>query len=428
MLFVPDVGHFLFAKPVARRVSSTTELHAQMPQRPEKTRRARYEDKIILAPTTPSKKDAHDSLHTGCPTEPPHNWDPVIEYLIRPISSHYLTEPQKLWLHRKPQISPEHIEDALPVITLPLSRTETDSAIAVRVIDDEKHPAYGQRGLFATRDLVPGELIVPYIGYVHSSTASEHAVRAAHLNALSVDRPNIEQDFDSAPTAVNEDAQTHNGLASPPDHFQIGTWDSSSYDLNLYRDEHIELAIDASQMGNEARFCNDYRGVPASDLSSQTSKQWDRKAKRGAKTWSAGGAGSENATAAAGGVVPMAIPMAIPNAEFRDVWFEWMPEHKVEPPEYSNATGVTEDDMKKLDLEDKVSKTNSSRRQRRKKNAGLRGVAIFVMPAGKSGKRKRGIQAGQEVLVSYGKGFWSHHGIAPSTLPENDLHHGEVVG
>nr|POE65350.1 hypothetical protein CFP56_72995 [Quercus suber] len=35
-----------------------------------------------------------------------------------------------------------------------------------------------------------------------------------------------------------------------------------------------------------------------------------------------------------------------------------------------------------------------------------RRVGIFVLSAGKAGKRKAGIQAGEEVLVSYGKGFW----------------------
>ncbi|EMC95669.1 hypothetical protein BAUCODRAFT_34434 [Baudoinia panamericana UAMH 10762] len=35
-----------------------------------------------------------------------------------------------------------------------------------------------------------------------------------------------------------------------------------------------------------------------------------------------------------------------------------------------------------------------------------RRVGIFVLSAGKAGKRKGGIKDGEEVLVSYGKGFW----------------------
>ena len=33
-------------------------------------------------------------------------------------------------------------------------------------------------------------------------------------------------------------------------------------------------------------------------------------------------------------------------------------------------------------------------------------MGIFVLPAGKAGKRKAGIKAGDEILVSYGKGYW----------------------
>lgn len=35
-----------------------------------------------------------------------------------------------------------------------------------------------------------------------------------------------------------------------------------------------------------------------------------------------------------------------------------------------------------------------------------RRVGIFVLPAGKAGKRQGGIKAGEEILVNYGKGFW----------------------
>lgn len=35
-----------------------------------------------------------------------------------------------------------------------------------------------------------------------------------------------------------------------------------------------------------------------------------------------------------------------------------------------------------------------------------RGIAIFVLTPGKAGFRKAGIKMGEEILVSYGKGFW----------------------
>ncbi|KAH7081799.1 hypothetical protein BKA63DRAFT_219565 [Paraphoma chrysanthemicola] len=38
-------------------------------------------------------------------------------------------------------------------------------------------------------------------------------------------------------------------------------------------------------------------------------------------------------------------------------------------------------------------------------------VGVFVLNAGKSGKRARGIGRGQEILVSYGKGFWTERRV-----------------
>ena len=35
-----------------------------------------------------------------------------------------------------------------------------------------------------------------------------------------------------------------------------------------------------------------------------------------------------------------------------------------------------------------------------------KGMGVFVLPSGKSGKRAAGIAKGEELLVSYGKGFW----------------------
>ena len=33
-------------------------------------------------------------------------------------------------------------------------------------------------------------------------------------------------------------------------------------------------------------------------------------------------------------------------------------------------------------------------------------IGIFVLPSGKSGKKSKGVVKGEEILVSYGKGFW----------------------
>ena len=137
----------------------------------------------------------------------------------------------------------------------------------IRKINDDKHPAHGQCGLFAAQPLAPEKFILPYLGHVHG---------------------------------------------------EMGADESSDYDLRLDRD--LGISVDAAAMGNEARFINDYRGVP-------------------------------RATG--------------PNAEFKDTWIDVGHNHK-----------------------EKV-------------------IGVYILPAGKSGKRSSGIQKGDEILVSYGKGFWS---------------------
>lgn len=152
----------------------------------------------------------------------------------------------------------------LPRIKLPL---RGEPHVDIRMIERLDHPAQGERGLFTSTNLAPDSLIVVYLGYVHSDIAA---------------------DTDAA----------------------------SSYDLSL--DREAGISVDATHVGTEARFINDYRGIRA----------------------------------------------AGPNAEFRDVWTE-----------FGHGQGE-------------------------------KGIGVFVLSAGKSGKRKQGIKKDEEIVVSYGKGFW----------------------
>lgn len=155
----------------------------------------------------------------------------------------------------------------LPVVG-PKWQRPAAQLVRIKVIGNSSHPANGQHGLFAAQNLLPDTFILTYIGYVHGTA-------------------------DTDPT--------------------------SDYDLRL--DAERGIAVDASRMGNEARFINDYRGVSATG----------------------------------------------PNAEFRDVWVDF-------------ENGMLE-----------------------------RCIGVFVLSAGKvkSGKRAKGIAKGEEILVSYGKGFWN---------------------
>lgn len=127
----------------------------------------------------------------------------------------------------------------------------------------------------------------------------------------------------------------------------------SDYDLSLDRD--LGVGVDARYAGNEGRFINDYRGVPCS-TSTSLSRHPELPHYPRSTTGTNTSTGKKRDTA---------TTMKGPNAEFRDVWTE------------------VEDGM--------VEKR----------------IGVFVLTAGKSGKRAAGIRAGEEVLVSYGKGFWS---------------------
>ncbi|KAH6917556.1 SET domain protein [Coprinopsis sp. MPI-PUGE-AT-0042] len=87
--------------------------------------------------------------------------------------------------------------------------SETHSKVLIRKIVSTDHPANGQYGLFAGKKIPPNAFILDYIGELHCD-----------------DRP------------------------------------ESDYDLSLLRlPDGTSIGVDASRMGNEARFVNDYRGV-----------------------------------------------------------------------------------------------------------------------------------------------------------------------
>lgn len=197
---------------------------------------------------------------------PPNNWPEDVKYLTDHTYSSAITTDQRAALSRTTtetltwvKIDPSQILSPSPLVR-------------INTIEDEKHPAHGQRGLFAARHLEPETFICLYLGHVHTNSLSD-------------------------------------------------TDPYSDYDLAF--DRELSLSVDAARSGNESRCANDYRGV------------------------------AERA-----------------NAEFRDCFVQVSSEKR--------AGGVKWE----------------------------RRVGIFVLSAGKAGKRKMGIARGEEVLVSYGKGYW----------------------
>lgn len=184
----------------------------------------------------------------------PKSWPQNVVYLAQPLYSKCLSKEVLQALHHKPESEQVHPKANAP-----------SQLVRISPIKEPHHPAFEQNGLFAAQNLAPSSFIICYHGYVHCAK-------------------------DADPT--------------------------SDYDLCLSRERGV--GIDAAIMGNEARFCNDYRGTESTG----------------------------------------------PNAEFKEIWID-------------------------------VGKGAIEKR-----------MAIFVLPAGKSGKRSKGIPKGAEILLSYGKGFW----------------------
>ena len=196
----------------------------------------------------------------------PKNWPKDLPYLTDQTYSSAVTQDQRVALSRT---TPETVSYA----KIPPEALKTPyPGIEISTIKDKDHPAYGQRGLFASQHLEPDSLVCLYLGLVHTNSLSD-------------------------------------------------TDPYSDYDLSY--DGETDLSIDASSSGNESRFANDYRTIA------------DR-----------------------------------PNAEFRDCFIQVKSEKRKDGIKWE------------------------------------RRVAIFVLSAGKAGKRKAEIKPGEEILVSYGKGFW----------------------
>lgn len=192
----------------------------------------------------------------------PKGWDGHIIYLHAPSYSKKLS-------HDKTQAIVFSRSDLGPNIQV-YKPNGPYSNVKITPVTESAHPACGQHALYANQQLPADSFVLPYLGYVHDQ------------NDINI---------------------------------------TSDYDLSL--DRELGIGVDASTMGNEARFINDYRGVASA-----------------------------------------------PNAEFRDIYVDI-------------GNGMAE-----------------------------KRVGVFVLSAGKSGKRAKGIARGAEILVSYGKGFWSERQAA----------------
>ncbi|PSS03457.1 hypothetical protein BD289DRAFT_421330 [Coniella lustricola] len=257
----------------------------------------------------------------------PKNWPPGVLYTRASAYAPSLTASHIKSLRTKP---------ASPVGTVPTPKTTapttthlrevprthpTGPSAKVRIhsITDPAHPACTQAGLFATRDLPPGSLILPYIGVLHAS--DDPAYAASDYDLWVTDRCGGGAGDDTAGGAETWREGEGRGAQS----------------LSC-----SGVAVDATKSGNEARFINDYRGVPGA---------------------------------------------VRPNAEFCEVW-------DVQKGEMGIAVFVMSAGAKR------------DKEKTKGKAQGKRGNG-----GGEVRDRSRGIGKGEEILVSYGKGFWENRRV-----------------
>lgn len=129
----------------------------------------------------------------------PPLWPSHIQYINAPRYHPSVPGPVRSFLISGTNPAPQKTPISFPPTYL----------VRIRYITEPSHPARGQNGLFAVRKILPRSHIIDYIGEVHCQDRA-----------------------------------------------------GSDYDLSLFRSEDGDnVGIDASVMGNEARFVNDYRGI-----------------------------------------------------------------------------------------------------------------------------------------------------------------------
>jgi SET domain-containing protein len=102
--------------------------------------------------------------------------------------------------------------------------------VVIKTISHAEHPAHGQFGLVAKKKIACGEMIIPYLGVIHHTLIPIDSEK---------DQPEeSESDYDLSLLRLSH--------ADPK---------------NPFEGYHVSIGIDAAEMGNAARFVNDFRGV-----------------------------------------------------------------------------------------------------------------------------------------------------------------------
>ncbi|GAA5905109.1 hypothetical protein JCM8208_007687 [Rhodotorula glutinis] len=159
------------------------------------------------------------SFKPSASTKPPPDFPADVQFLATPVASPLLSALDRL-AYCTP--CPPHLVPNVP------------PRVAIRTITDARHPAKGQRGLFndGKGAIERGTWIRDYLGLVHNEREAD---------------PKSEYDLslERRPVPAGDDDVGEGGA-----HEQE-------------QEQRFEVVgCDATKMGGEARFINDYRGVP----------------------------------------------------------------------------------------------------------------------------------------------------------------------
>ncbi|KAM7207298.1 hypothetical protein V8F20_002360 [Naviculisporaceae sp. PSN 640] len=363
---------------------------------------------------TPTSKPQVNTTTSHAHLTVPINWPSEIPFLKAPSYSKFV-KPSQLEIIRRPPPPPAAADPALgpPVVgengIIPLDfPIGPNASVQIQRITDPNHPAYGQCGLFAARDLLPGELILPYYGVVHVGTGSTSKSEDDSLSGLD---KNLEKlSLSQGPTPDSEE-KTEKEKEKETERLQH---EKSDYDLWLSRE--ADLAVDGEMMGNEARFVNDYRGVPGKERENAELRfVWDERIvhRVPSATPSTGVDGGSSEEGKTNESKPGEGESEIRRGE-------WTMAVYVLPLGKKARQKVLEAQAKAEELQKK------KLQQAQKKNAGGSGakkaaVGGTVPAVGGVTTTKVSsvgvIKKGEEILVSYGRGFWDRrrqegHGVA----------------
>lgn len=175
----------------------------------------------------------------GVVSPPPH-WPASIQYISTPRYAPAFPPHVRQVLENKQNLKPNSAK--YQDLIYPSKLDLAPAATTIKQIDTKGHPAFGQRGLFAAKAIPPKTFIIQYIGEIHADERPQSDYDLS-LIKLSIAIPFTIPDSTSPPATTSSSSSS--SRSSKPE----------------YTYEYINIGIDASVMGNEARFVNDYRGT-----------------------------------------------------------------------------------------------------------------------------------------------------------------------